>query len=83
MQHRIALSRSYRYNTDRSSHQWEIGEKYKKNEHFNPSCANGHFNNASEEVVKHQNECPARWIFQKWQSHPWKEFEVGENSKAS
>ena len=38
-----------------------------KSEHFNAICANGHCNSASEKVVKHKNECLARWIFQKWQ----------------
>ena len=45
-------------------------QKSKKSEHFNASCANGHCNSASEKVVKHKDECSARWIFQKWQPQP-------------
>ena len=45
-------------------------QKSIKNEYFNASCVNGHSINASEKVVEHKNECPARWIFQKWQPEP-------------
>ena len=42
-------------------------QKSIKSGHFNAKCTNGHSNNTSEKVVEHKNECPVRWIFQKWQ----------------
>ena len=34
----------------------------------------GHSNKANEKVKEHVNECPARWIFLKWQLKPWEDL---------
>ena len=58
-------------------------QKSIKSEHFNASCANGHCNSASEKVVKHKNECSARWIFQKWQPQPLEDLKFVKSWKLS
>ena len=45
-------------------------EKYKKRAFQCKLCKWGHSNKASEKVKEHVNECPARWIFEKWQPKP-------------
>ena len=45
-------------------------EKYKKLALQCKLCKWGHSNKASEKVKEHVNECPARWIFEKWQPKP-------------
>ena len=52
-----------------------------KSEHFNASCANGHCNSVSEKVLKHKNECSARWIFQKWQPQPLEDLKFVKSWK--
>ena len=58
-------------------------QKSIKSEHFNASCANGHCNSASEKVVKHKDECSARWIFQKWQPQPLEDLKFVKSWKLS
>ena len=58
----------------------EIHKKYKSG-HINASCANGHFYDTIETVVEHKNECPARWIFGKWQAQPLDVLKFAKSSK--
>ena len=44
--------------------------KYKNRVFQCPLCKWGHSNKASEKVQKHKEDCPALWIFKKWEPRP-------------
>ena len=48
--------------------------KYKNRVFQCPLCKRGHSNKASEKVEKHKEDCPALWIFKKWEPWPLEEL---------
>ena len=48
--------------------------KYKNRVFQCPLCKWGHSNKASEKVEKHKEDCPALWIFKKWEPRPLEEL---------
>ena len=58
----------------------EIAEKYKKWV-FQCKLRKWAFYNASENVVKHKNQCSARWIFQKWHPQPLEDLKFVKSWK--